>query len=61
MGPFHLPSLIKQVINFHLDGSKHPHPQLEHLEAIHVDLATNQAKLLEFVRLMILLSHLPPT
>jgi hypothetical protein len=52
--------LIKQAINFHLDSSKHPHPQLEHLEGIHVDLAINQAELPEFVQSMILLSHLPP-
>jgi hypothetical protein len=37
--------LIKQAINFHLDGSNHPRPQLECLEAIHADLATNQAEL----------------
>jgi hypothetical protein len=51
---------IKQAINFHLDGSSQPHPQLERLEAIHADLATNQAELPEFVRSMILLSRLPP-
>jgi hypothetical protein len=48
------------VINFCLDGSKHPCPQLEHLEGIHADLSINQAELLEFVRSMILLSCLPP-
>jgi hypothetical protein len=52
--------LIKQAINFCLDGSSHPRPQLERLEAIHADLTTNQAKLPEFVRSMILLSRLPP-
>jgi hypothetical protein len=52
--------LIKQAINFCLDGSTHPRPQLECLEAIHTDLATNQAELLEFVQSMILLSRLPP-
>jgi hypothetical protein len=61
ISPSQVFDLIKQAINFHLDGSKHPHPQLEHLEAIHVDLATNQAKLPEFVQSMILLSCLPPT
>jgi gag-polypeptide of LTR copia-type len=60
ISPSQVFDLIKQAINFHLDGSKHPHPQLEHLEAIHVDLATNQAELPEFVQSMILLSHLPP-
>jgi hypothetical protein len=59
ISPSQVFNLIKQVINFHLDGSKHLHPQLEHLEAIHADLATNQAELLEFVQSMILLSHLP--
>jgi hypothetical protein len=48
------------VINFRLDGSTHLRPQLERLEGIHADLATNQAELPEFVQSMILLSHLPP-
>jgi hypothetical protein len=61
ISPSQVFDLIKQAINFHLDGSKHLHPQLEHLEAIHVDLATNQAELLEFIQSMILLSHLPST
>jgi hypothetical protein len=52
--------LIKQVINFRLDGSTHPRPQLEQLEGIHADLALNQAELPEFVQSMILLSRLPP-
>jgi hypothetical protein len=60
ISPSQVFDLIKQAINFHLDSFKHPHPQLEHLEAIHADLATNQAELLEFVRSMILLSCLPP-
>jgi hypothetical protein len=61
ISPSQVFDLIKQAINFHLDGSMHPRPQLEHLEAIHADLATNQAELPEFVWSMILLSHLPPT
>jgi hypothetical protein len=60
ISPSQVFDLIKQAINFRLDGSQHPRPKLEHLEGIHVDLATNQAELLEFVRSMILLSHLPP-
>jgi hypothetical protein len=60
ISPSQVFDLIKQAINFHLDGSKHPCPQLEHLEAIHVNLATNQAELPEFVQSMILLSRLPP-
>jgi hypothetical protein len=60
ISPSQVFDLIKQAINFHLDGSKHPCPQLEHLEGIHADLATNQAKLPEFVWSMILLSRLPP-
>jgi hypothetical protein len=61
ISPSQVFDLIKQAINFRLDGSLHPRPQLERLEAIHADLATNQAELLEFVWSMILLSHLPPT
>jgi gag-polypeptide of LTR copia-type len=61
ISPSQVFDLIKQAINFRLDGSSHPHPQLERLEAIHADLATNQAELPEFVWSMILLSHLPPT
>jgi hypothetical protein len=60
ISPSQVFDLIKQVINFCLDGSKHPWPQIEQLEAIHVNLATNQAELLEFVQSMILLSCLPP-
>src|SRR5580693_6402463 len=61
ISPSQVFDLIKQAINFRLDGSSHPRPQLERLEAIHADLATNQAELPEFVRSMILLSRLPPT
>jgi hypothetical protein len=60
ISPSQVFDLIKQAINFCLDGSLHPHPQLEQLEAIHVDLGTNQAELPEFVWSMILLSCLPP-
>jgi hypothetical protein len=60
ISPSQVFDLIKQVINFCLDGSNHPRPQLERLEAIHADLATNQAELPEFVWSMILLSCLPP-
>jgi gag-polypeptide of LTR copia-type len=60
ISPSQVFDLIKQAINFHLDGSKHLRPQLEHLEAIHADLATNQAELPEFIQSMILLSRLPP-
>jgi gag-polypeptide of LTR copia-type len=60
ISPSQVFDLIKQAINFRLDGSKHLRPQLEHLEAIHADLANNQAELPEFVQSMILLSHLPP-
>jgi hypothetical protein len=60
ISPSQVFDLIKQAINFCLDGSQHLRPQLECLEGIHADLATNQAELPEFVRSMILLSHLPP-
>jgi hypothetical protein len=60
ISPSQVFDLIKQAINFRLDGSKHLCPSLEHLKGIHVDLALNQAELLEFVRSMILLSRLPP-
>jgi hypothetical protein len=60
ISPSQVFDLIKQAINFHLDGSNHLCPQLERLEAIHADLATNQAELPEFVWSMILLSRLPP-
>jgi hypothetical protein len=60
ISPSQVFDLIKQAINFHLNGSQHLYPQIEHLEAIHADLATNQAKLPEFVWSMILLSRLPP-
>jgi hypothetical protein len=60
ISPSQVFDLIKQAINFRLDGSQHPCPQLEHLEGIHADLATNQAELLKFVRSMILLSCLSP-
>jgi hypothetical protein len=60
ISPSQVFDLIKQAINFCLDGSNHLCPQLERLEAIHADLATNQAELPEFVWSMILLSCLPP-
>jgi hypothetical protein len=60
ISPSQVFDLIKQAINFRLDGSQHPRPQLECLEGIHADLALNQAELPEFVRSMILLSRLPP-
>jgi gag-polypeptide of LTR copia-type len=60
ISPSQVFDLIKQAINFCLDGSSHLRPQLERLEAIHADLATNQAELPEFVWSIILLSRLPP-
>jgi len=54
-------NLIKQVLNFHLDGSKHPHPQLDALEGIYAELVTNGVVLPAFFRSMTLLAHLPPS
>ena len=50
--------LLKSSLNFCIDGSKHPHPQLDVLENIHVDLMTNGFKLPDFFRSMMLLTCL---
>ena len=61
ISPTQVFDLIKLSLNFHLDASKDPHPQLDVLENIHVDLTTNGVELLDFFRSMILLTHLPPS
>ena len=61
ISPTQVFDLIKTSLNFCLDGSKHPCPQLDVLENIYVALATNGVDLLDFFKSMILLSHLPPS
>src|SRR6266850_4579354 len=53
--------LIKQVLNFHLYGSKHPCPQLDALESIYAELVTNGVVLPAFFKSMTLLARLPPS
>ena len=52
---------IKTSLNFHLDGSKHPCPQLDVLENIYADMTSNGVNLPDFFKSMILLSCLPPS
>src|SRR6266850_2456289 len=54
-------NLIKQALNFHLYGSKHPCPQLDALESIYTELVTNGVVLPAFFKSMTLLAHLPPS
>jgi len=61
ISPFQIFDLIKQVLNFHLDGSKHPHPQLDALESIYANLVTNGVVLPAFFKSMTLLVCLPPS
>jgi len=37
ISPSQVFNLIKQALNFHLDGLKHPHPQLDALEGIYME------------------------
>ena len=60
ISPTQVYDLIKLSLNFHLDASKHPHPQFDVIENINVDLVTNGVELLDFFRSMILLTCLPP-
>src|SRR6266850_6791883 len=48
ISPSQVFDLIKQVLNFCLDGSKHPHPQLDALEGIYTQLTTNASAKPEF-------------
>ena len=61
ISPTQVYDLLKSSLNSCIDGSKHPHPQLDVLENIHMDLMTNGVKLLDFFKSMMLLTHLPPT
>ena len=58
--PTQVYDLLKSSLNFHIDGSKHPHLQLDVLENIHTDLTTNEVELPDFFRSMMLLTCLPP-
>ena len=58
ISPTQVFDLIKTSLNFCLDGSKHPHPQLDVLENIYTDMTSNGVDLLDFFKSMILLSHL---
>ena len=60
ISPTHVYDLLKLSLNFHIDGSKHPCPQLDVLENIHTDLTTNGVELPDFFRSMMLLTCLPP-
>jgi hypothetical protein len=60
ISPTQVYDLLKSSLNFHIDGSKHPHPQLDVLENIHADLTTNGVELPDFFRSMMLLTCLPP-
>jgi len=53
--------LIKQVLNFCLDGSKHLCPQLDALESIYTELVTNGVVLPAIFKSMTLLVCLPPS
>ena len=61
VSPAQVFDLYKQALNFCLDGSKHPGPQLDALETIYRELATNQVNVLDFLRAMHLLACLPPS
>jgi len=61
ISPSQVFDLIKQVLNFRLDGSKHPCPQLDALESIYAKLVTNGVVLPAFFRSMTLLACLPPS
>ena len=61
ISPSQVFDLIKQVLNFHLDGLKHPRPQLDALEGIYTKLVTNGVVLPAFFRSMTLLARLPPS
>ena len=61
ISPTQVFDLIKMSLNFRLDGSKHPHPQLDVLENIYADMTSNGVDLPDFFKSMILLSHLPPS
>src|SRR6267142_2043134 len=61
ISPSQVFDLIKQALNFHLDGSKHPCPQLDALERIYTELVTNGVVLPAFFKSMTLLVCLPPS
>jgi len=61
ISPSQVFDLIKQVLNFHLDGLKHPRPQLDALEGIYTKLVTNGVVLPAFFRSMTLLARLSPS
>ena len=60
ISPTQVFDLIKMSLNFCLDGSKHPHPQLDVLENIYANMTSNGVDLPDFFKSMILLSRLPP-
>ena len=60
ISPTQVYDLLKSSLNFCIDGSKHPHLQLDVLENIHVDLTTNGVELPDFFRSIMLLTCLPP-
>ena len=61
ISPTQVFDLIKTSLNFCLDGSKHPRPQLDVLENIYADMTSNGVDLPDFFKSMILLSRLPPS
>ena len=50
--------IYRKVLDFRMDTSKHPQPQLDDLEAHYADMESSGVDVPEFVRVMTLVTHL---
>jgi hypothetical protein len=53
-------SLFWQIRHWHLDASKHPQPQIDALNYLYEQLITQIVQVTDFIKVMTLLSALPP-
>jgi hypothetical protein len=53
-------SLFQQTRHWHLDASKHPQPQIDALDYLYKQLITQTVQITDFIKVMTLLSALPP-
>ena len=57
--PSQIFGIYRKVLDFHMDASKHPQPQLDDLETHYADMEASGVNIPEFVWVMTLVTHLP--
>ena len=59
VSPSQIFRIYRKVLDFRMDASKHPQPQLDDLETYYADMEASGVNVPEFVRVMTLVTRLP--